>query len=472
MFNAFLIKKLGIYIIFNIILFFFFLSYGNLPLILGLISGLILLYKIGNKIYFLNNNYINFGSLIIISSIIFKSFGLLQLFIFKDSIETWPFIITDSINLNHEKRVLMILIGEWLSVIGTLIISTTWFLLGGLSLSLNINKNILNINGKKSYWAIYFLSFFIEFITRLNPSVNLYILNLCLYFSSLYSVIIICNLYKKDIKQHKFILTLFLCAPFIYNSFQTGMKEAMIVSLLPIIIHFFLKFNTFAQKIVLLCFSAVAFLIFSIFSNVTRLISWNNVRSVSFIELLNNFIKQFNNLNFDFILANIEQAVKRITPVFYQGWTVSLIYSNQTFESIYKNFFILLIPRFLWPSKPFNDPEREITQLFYGEEIAKSTSEAAGLYSEIFIKEGILIFFITCILIAFFIFYLQKISFQLKNTLFYGIFNFLLLFTTLRFHELYFTSIMPGLVIKYVYTLTFCLFINMIFKKNSYKYEL
>ena len=180
MFNAFLIKKLGIYIIFNIILFFFFLSYGNLPLILGLISGLILLYKIGNKIYFLNNNYINFGSLIIISSIIFKSFGLLQLFIFKDSIETWPFIITDSINLNHEKRVLMILIGEWLSVIGTLIISTTWFLLGGLSLSLNINKNILNINGKKSYWAIYFLSFFIEFITRLNPSVNLYILNLCL----------------------------------------------------------------------------------------------------------------------------------------------------------------------------------------------------------------------------------------------------------------------------------------------------
>lgn len=446
---------------------YFFIQNDKFCLSVSIISGLLLLYKIGRLVYFKDKKYFNFGSLLLISAIGFKFFGLLQVLIYADSLETWPFVITDSVSLTIAQRVLCVLIGEWLSVIGSLLISLTWFHFGGVELADKINIPIAGKKAKRPYWVLYFAALSLEFGLRYLPGLNLYILILTLYFGALFAVIIICDLYKKDLKQHRLLLAIILLLPYLFNSFQTGMKEAMVISLLPVMVDFYYRFSTVAQKVVLALLASFVFIIFSIFSNVTRAIAWGNTRSVSFIELVNNFNSQLKYIQADFIYANLEQVLKRVTPLFYQGWTVSLQYTDEKLSGLFTNVFTLLIPRFLWSAKPLNNPEYEMTVIFYGPTIAESTSEASGLFSEIYIKEGILFFFPTCIFLGWIINRLQKISLRYGNDMTAKIFNFILIFSSLRFHELYFTSIFPGFLIKCVYIFTYCFFINLFFQKRT-----
>lgn len=453
--------------LFNAILVLFFLDKDKFCLNCSVISGLTLIFKVGNELYFKNKKYFNFGSLLIICALIFKFFGLLQVLIYADSLDTWPFVITDSFTITMTQRLLSVLIGDWLSVIGTILISLSWFHFGGVELTQKINKNIETRKAKNPYWVLYFSAIFMEFITMILPLPSIYILNLTLYFGALFAVILICNLYKKDVSTHRPFLALVLLLPYLYNSFKTGMKESMIVALMPIIIDFYFRFESITKKIILSIIGAFVFVGFSIFSNITRAISWGNDRSVGLMELISNFSSQFKNVEADFIYANIEQALKRITPLFYQGWTISLKYTDIKLSGLFTNVFTLLVPRFLWSGKPLNNPEYEMTVIFYGPEIASSTSEASGLFSEIFIKEGALVFIITCIFLGWVIFKMQKISLKYGNDMMAKVFNFILLFSTLRFHEFYFTALFPGLLIKFVYIFAYCAVINIFFKKRS-----
>jgi len=458
-----------IYIFFNATLVFFFLEKYKFCLSSSVISGLMLIFKVGNELYFKNKKYFNFGSLLIICALIFKFFGLLQVLIYTDSLDTWPFVITDSFTITNIQRLLCVLQGDWLSVLGTILVSLSWFHFGGVELTEKIKKNVEISGSKNIYWVLYFCAIFMEFISILVPLPSIYILILTLYFGALFAVIMICNLYKKDVSKHKLLLAVFLLLPYLYNSFKTGMKESMIIALIPVIIDFYFRFGSITKKIILSFIGAFVFVGFSIFSNVTRAISWGSDRSVGLIELISNFKSQFKNVEADFIFANLEQALKRITPLFYQGWTISLNYTDIKLSGLFTNVFTLLVPRFLWSGKPLNNPEYEMTVIFYGPEIAKSTSEASGLYSEIFIKEGSLIFILTCIFLGWVIAKLQKISLSYGNHLTASVFNFILLFSTLRFHEFYFTALFPGLLIKFIYIFAYCFAINLFFKKFTSK---
>jgi len=253
--------------------------------------------------------------------------------------------------------------------------------------------------------------------------------------------------------------------PFIIISIKSGMKEPIIVFLIPILIDFFYRFKTFYGKLLLGFGSFITFLTFSLIADFIRLNFWGTKQNVNISKILQELSVTITLLDFEFVLALVSKVLLRVSPLFYQGWTVSLKYINDIhYNGLFTNTFSMFVPRFLWPAKPLNNPEHEMTVIFYGDKIAESTNEASGLFSELYVKEGFLGFLFLTILLGIYLFIIQKIAFSIKNKIIFNIFNFILLFSTCRLHEMYFNAILPGFFLYLIIIIILVTVINLISK--------
>jgi len=451
-----------IYILLSIILAYNINAYPVFSLILISSSGIILIINIWRLIYGDYNEIFNFGSLLLIFNIFFKFFNIFVLIIIQNPFELWPSGITSTYELSNSDKSLSVFIGELLSVFGTLIISLTWFFLGGLKFS--NYYDILEVKKKKNF-SIYFLLYFISALIYFINISELYLFNYISSYIIIYSTIRMNKLSSLNIKEHNLFRSFIMLLPFIIISIKSGMKEPIIVFLIPILIDFFYRFKTFYGKLLLGFGSFITFLTFSLIADFIRLNFWGTKQNVNISKILQELSVTITLLDFEFVLALVSKVLLRVSPLFYQGWTVSLKYINDIhYNGLFTNTFSMFVPRFLWPAKPLNNPEHEMTVIFYGDKIAESTNEASGLFSELYVKEGFLGFLFLTILLGIYLFIIQKIAFSIKNKIIFNIFNFILLFSTCRLHEMYFNAILPGFFLYLIIIIILVTVINLISK--------
>jgi hypothetical protein len=450
-----LIVSCIIYIILN---FFAFLILPSSPLTSILISSLLgfcILYYIWIWFYKFNGAINNFGSYLLLSSIAYRIFNILVLLVVEDPLDSWPNEINTSLDLNIIIKSTSLFTGESLSVFGTLIISLTWFYLGGIKFS---RINFVKKESFLSTWILYILASLIFFIKISELALFIYISS----FIIIYTVIQINKLNNILIKEHNLIRAFFMLSPFIAISIKTGMKESIIVFLIPILIDLFYRYKTIAARLLLIFCSFISFLFFTLIADFIRLNYWGTKQILSISSVYNYLISTIKTINFEFGFALVSKALLRISPLFYQGWTVSLTYLKDIhYTSLFSNILAMFIPRFLWPTKPLNNPEHEMTVIFYGDKIAETTNEASGLYSELYLKEGFIGFVLISFLLGLYIFLLQKIVFKIKNKLAFNVFNFMLIYFSFRLHEYYFNAIFPGFLLYLIIVIIITGLVNL-----------
>lgn len=461
--KSFLIYKVITYIILYTLFNLFSIYIINTSPIFSLLIisslGIILLFYIWKLVYKDNFEINNFGSFLLLSCIAYKIFNILVLLSVEDPFDIWPNGITSIVSLSIPMKATSIMIGEFLSIFGTIIISITWFFLGGTNFSSNDTiKSGNKKNNSLQILLLYVLASSIYFIKLKELSLFIYISSFIIIFTTIH----LNKLNNKNIHQHNLIRAIIMLTPFIIYSIKTGMKEAVIVFLIPVLIDFFYRFKTFYGKIFLIFGSFTSFLIFTLIADYIRSNYWGTKQSLSISRILNYLSITIQSIDFEFIFALLTKALLRFSPLFYQGWTISLTYIKEIhYTGLFSNILLMFIPRFLWSAKPLNNPEHEMTVIFYGDKIAETTNEASGLFSELYLKEGILGFLLISFLLGLYIFLLQKFAFAFKNKLVFEVFNFVLIYFACRLHEFYFNAIFPGFFFFLLIIITITGIINL-----------
>lgn len=246
-----------------------------------------------------------------------------------------------------------------------------------------------------------------------------------------------------------------LSLPFIYFALLSGMKEEIIISLVPTGYAAWLALRTRVSR---LAFVSAALLILPIVTSYVgffRFEAWQKQRQFTQQQALQEFADSVENKGF---VETLEKGalgfLSRGNAGAYRGWAVSLA-DERGYEPrlVFEPMIYVFIPRILWPEKPRNLQAWEYSGLVFGQQyIAWSTSStSAGLYTGLYLGYGWLAVLIGALFIGALVAGLLKLAWRLGGPPLVGLYVFGLLPFALRLDEAWAVGGLMTPIISFVY---------------------
>lgn len=403
--------------------------------------------------------YISFGATLLL---IFSASHVLFLidFLVNDSDLSIGPIYTESTERD-------LLIGDALSFYGMLVTIGVWGALGGFKMGVGNKFDGLR-KASKQLGFLYSIALSALVLSRsvgdaaqaLGQLIPILLL-LGLISSYLISEILLMN---KIVRPP---VCLVLSAPFIYWSLDSGMKEDIILSLLPTLIHLWRISSAVVYRVSAIIGVMVLVGVISSYVQFYRDTVWSGGESISIGSAVKVFIEERSSTEGADRKGGL-QFVSRTNASYHRGWAISAAheYGYQPELVLYPLLYVF-IPRLVWPEKPEIRTGWNYSGLIFGLDYISwsASSTAAGFYPSLYLGGGALVTAFGAVLAGLIIVgctvVMERIGGDVGVALYVGI----LFRIALRFEESWPDGGFAGPVISLIYLILILLFINMFLPK-------
>lgn len=392
--------------------------------------------------------YISFGGAVLLALVANRFLFVADFFISGARFNEWPFF--------SNAPEWAVLKGEAITLVGTLITVAVWLAAGGAKYSPRMVLRVPRPALVRLLLVAYAMSLLGSIILRSDRETTAVFGQL---FPLLHGLgVACCFLLPLALARSHFVA---LCAagllssPFIYFSLNSGMKEEIIVALLP---AGYLAWNATRSTAARLAIVAAAFLFVSVitpFVGFYRDQAWYGKRELSADKAVSEFTAGLSAQgSVGTMSSGLEAFVRRNNASLHRGWAVSLAdeYGYEP-ELVFAPIFYVFVPRFLWPEKPLIQQGWEYSGLVFGKDYMawSSSSTAAGLYTAFYLGYGWPAVLAGAVLIGLLTAGMFHIAWRVGGASLVGMYGLSLLPFALRLDETWTVGAVSGPVISLAY---------------------
>lgn len=395
------------------------------------------------------SRYFSFGALLLLMCVLNRVFYIADYFIAGARFDEWPFpVLSPQVALFK---------AEVITLIGTFITVLAWKLSGGMRISPALALQREN-NSYVVLVVAYAISLIAMSISALRPVVAA---SLGQLLPTLLGLGLVCAFLVPVVRVRnglrRLVLVSTMSAPFILLAAGTGMKENIILAILPTAI---VVWRFFRHPIVRVAFVPVGIVTLGLITsyvNFYRATVWNSDTQESSEYVLQNFVDQARKSGIDNTTsAGVEGFIKRNNASIHRGFAVSIADEQRLYPSlVFSPLIYVFVPRILWPEKPLIRQGWEYSGVVFGQQYISlsDSSMAAGLYPSLYLGGGWSAFILGAILIGALLAIMTRIALRFGGTMAASLYIFSMLPSIIRLDETWTVGAVTGPVISCAYVL-------------------
>ena len=256
----------------------------------------------------------------------------------------------------------------------------------------------------------------------------------------------------------KLILTVLMSLPFLLASAGTGMKENIILALLPSGVAVWQLTRNRALRLGLILFGFTAVGLITSYVNYYRAEVWYSGRhDVTTTEVVEGFIADLDDSDKDDAATDgLTVFLSRNNASWHRGWAVSIADERGHYpELVFSPMLYVFVPRIIWPNKPAIRQGWEYSGLVFGKRyIAWSdSSTAAGFYPSLYLGGGWIALFMGALSVGVLLAFMTRLVARFGGVTAGGLYIFAMLPFVLRLDETWSVRALSGPIISGVYVI-------------------
>jgi len=250
-----------------------------------------------------------------------------------------------------------------------------------------------------------------------------------------------------------------ICVPLAYFSLGAGLKENIIIALLPAGLVVWRYFNNLVSRMVLVGMMFILLAVITSFVTFYRERVWIGKSDASIAEIVQEYSESAGSEGFqDSVADGLNIFLIRSNATYHHGWAISLADTDGFIpREMFAPLTYVFIPRFLWPGKPEITPGLEHSARLFGDRyiFASSSSTAAGYFPALYMGGGIPIILLGAALLGWMIARLSAFVVRYGNIYSSTIFYWGMVLFALRLDETWPVYALSGPIVNVVYIMFF-----------------
>lgn len=329
--------------------------------------------------------YLTFGAVLLLSCSVNRVLYVADYAIAGSRLEEWPFPVADPVNAVFK--------GEVLTVAGTLITVLTWIAAGGLRVSPVTMLRKLGVY-RLELVAIYAMSVAGVLATTYYPQAAGGLGQLLPSLQTMGTIAaVLIPLARFRRARYIVPIGLLLSTPFLMVSAGSGMKESIIVAILPLGAFVWASIRSLITRSIFVLASIVGLSLVTSYIGYFRDAVWLDRSGTATTEQA--LLDYFDAMQREGVVSTVAEGwtrfLKRNNASIARGWAVAIA-DEQAMqpELVFGPLAYVFIPRMLWPEKPANRQGWEYSGLVFGPAFTEwsDSSTAAGFYSSLYLGFG------------------------------------------------------------------------------------
>jgi hypothetical protein len=398
----------------------------------------------------IGSRYLNFGALLLLAMIANRLVYISDFFITGPRFSYWPF--------SCENPEWALLKAEVATLVGTFISLSIWLLTGGARYSPGLLFEVPRPSLIPCLVVSYALSVFGLLLTKVSPNLADSLGQLTPMLQSI--GVACCFFLPLALARSKLVifgLVSILSIPFVGTALLSGMKESIIVSLIPALYIAWTIAPSKAARLGILATIVLLFGVITSFVTYYRGEAWVGKRSLTETQAIGEFSKNMRDEGVEqTVLDGVKGFFQRANSSADRGWAISLA-DEYGYEPglVFSPMLYVFIPRMFWPDKPLIQQGWQYSGLVFGPRYMEDSgsSTAAGLYPAFYLGYGWIAVVTGALFIGFMMSGLFRLAWRFGGPLMVGMYGFSLVNFALRLDETWTVGALSGPVITLVYLL-------------------
>ena len=393
--------------------------------------------------------YFSFGAVLLLMCVLNRVFYVADYFMNGARFGEWPFFV--------QAPQVAVFKGEVMTVLGTLITVFAWRLAGGM----RVSPAVVFEQPQAAYrvlLVVYLMSLVGLTMSQIEPTVAATLGQLLptLLGLGLVSAFLL-SLTKFRHGLVRLVSVAGLSVPFLITASGTGMKQNMILAVLPTALLAWRYFRHPVLRMGMVLAGGFALGLITSYVNSFRAEVWDQGNGSNSGQTLRYFVDEMQNDGFLNTVGNgLKDFVSRADASYEHGWAVSIADEQQFHPRlVFSPLAYAFIPRFLWPGKPEIRQGWEYSGLVFGQQYIawSSSSTEAGLYPSLYLGFGWPAVVIGAILVGVLLAGMTRLAQRFGGPIAAGLYIFAMLPFILRLDETWAVGALTGPVISLVYLL-------------------
>lgn len=393
--------------------------------------------------------YLSFGALLLLVGALNRVLYIADYLFAGARFNEWPFYV--------ESPQLAVFKGEVITVLGTLATVLFWKLSGGAKIS-----PMMVMRDAGTTYRILLVSYLIALIamlmSKLLPAAAAefgQLLPSLLGLGLVSAYLIPATKLRNSLSR--LLLVSLLSVPFIILASGSGMKENIILALLPSVISAWQCFRNPIVRALMIGIGLLALGLITAYVNFYRAELWQASSRPQKEAVLQDFMDELGRDGISKTASgSFPEFIERNNASVHRGWAVSIADERSHYpELVFAPMLYVFIPRAIWPEKPIIRQGWEYSGVVFGEEyIAWSgSSTAAGLYPSLYLGGGWIGVIFGAILIGFLLGKMSLVALKFGGPTAAGLYVFSMLPFILRLDETWTVGAISGPVVGCAYVL-------------------
>lgn len=259
-----------------------------------------------------------------------------------------------------------------------------------------------------------------------------------------------------DSPRARFLMVAITTAPFVYAALGTGMKENIIIAMLPAGYLLWTSSKSWLFRGAIVVVAGLSLAMVTAYVEYYRNVVWGGKRALDQNGAMSDFMDDTKSGGgvLDVASKGVEDFIRRADAGSYRGWAVALADEyRQEPELVFGPIAYVFVPRLLWPEKPLIRQGWEYSGLVFGKEYATfgESSTSAGLYSGLYLGGGWIAVIAGGMILGWVMSRITRFAFRLGGTTLVGLYTFCMLPFALRVDEQWTVGAFSGPVINLAY---------------------
>ena len=394
------------------------------------------------------SRYLGFGAIVLLACVVNRVLYLGDLFLSGDVYLDWPFYAP------HPQA--SIIKAEMATMLGTLLTVFAWFAGGGARFSPGSVLQTSRTPLLRLLVVTYVCSLLTLLLSMVAPAALLMsgqFLPTMLVLGSTTAFFV--PLLVTRTRLSRLGLVILMGAPFIYVALGTGMKETILLALMPTAYMSWNYSRRRGARLMLVLVALVVFAMVTSYIGFFRNEVWYTDRAVAQGQVFSDFVDSIDRRGMAATTSDgLAEFLARSDAAPYRGWAVAIA-DQEGYQPalVFNPLLYVFVPRMLWPDKPPVRQGWEYSGLVFGAQYAagNDSSLSAGLYPALYLGQGWSAVLLGAAAVGFLVAWLTRLALRVGGPVLAGLFTLSLLPYALRLDEAWTVGAFSAPIINFVY---------------------
>jgi hypothetical protein len=394
------------------------------------------------------SRYLGFGALVLLACAINRVLYISDLALSGDAYLQWPFTV--------QQPEVSIIKAELATLIGTMLSVFSWLAAGGARLSPGLLLQAPNRALRRLLLVTYAASLMALVVFVLFPqlyALSGQLLPTMLALGSATAFFVPMLIARR--KLTRLVLVVAMGLPFVYVALGSGMKENIILAMIPTAYMLWHYSPRRGPRVALCAIAVLVIALVASYISFFRNEVWYADSAADQSTVLGNYLDAVDADGLGATVASgLEEFLARNDAAPYRGWAIAIA-DAEGYQPrlVFAPMLEVFVPRVLWPEKPEIRQGWEYSGLVFGSRYAawNDSSLSAGFYPALYLGYGWLAVILGALGVGWMMAFLTRLAFRLGGPLLVGLFTVAMVPYALRLDEAWTVGAFSGPLISLVY---------------------